>query len=91
MMHVSVALLLLLLLLLLLPSALPQLDAGALELMPTRPVALLCDPFIDRAKRCNFCPDAVAAHGACIERHAAEMGLLPGGTRREHCRHGDFE
>ena len=75
----------LLLLLLLLPSALPQLAGD------TGPPALLCDSFIDSAKRCNFCPAAVAAHAACIELHATEMRLLNGGTRREPCRHGVFE
>jgi FkbM family methyltransferase len=80
-------------LLLLLPRALPHLDAGGAlkSSMSTRPAALLCDPLIDSAKRCNFCPEAVAAHAACIEHHAAEMGLLTGGTRRERCRHGEFE
>jgi FkbM family methyltransferase len=75
----------LLLLLLLLPSALPQSEVGS------SPAALLCDSLIDSAKRCNFCPAAVAAHAACIERRAAEMRLLKGGTRRELCRHGTFE
>ena len=74
-----------LLVLLLLPSALPQSEDGS------SPAALLCDSLIDSAKRCNFCPAAVAAHAACIERRAAEMRLLKGGTRRELCRHGTFE